>query len=444
MAIRSLRLKNFKCFEDSGEVPLKPLTLVFGRNNTGKSTLLHGLLVLRQSLESSSGARLNLRGPLYDAGTFGDVVHMHQRQRPLEFILTLDTPGDSNSPVELTFEFRSDEPQPPRLSRLEYRRRPGHSLVISRGQGRSGPYQMSIGSESLGNETKANFRAGAGPFLPLIGDEPPKRGRPNGQRERIRAGARSALKTLALDLSSMRAVSAFRQQPHRTYEFGGRALPGVIDSAGQNVVDALIDDSTKRGRKGVLLSSVNSWLKKVGRVRLMKLIPSSKSRRIYEVRVKDTDSGRWANFADVGFGIGQALPVLVEGLRTNPGGIFLAQEPEIHLHPDAQLAMADFLIDLARNKRTVIAETHSENVLLRIQRSIVASVSDRRGSSRINPDEISIVFVDKAGGGASTTKTLSMNEIGNISNWPKRFMEEASQERLEILRGMSKLHEGTP
>jgi AAA15 family ATPase/GTPase len=40
MPFTGLRLKNFKCFADSGDIPLRPLTLLFGRNNSGKSSVL--------------------------------------------------------------------------------------------------------------------------------------------------------------------------------------------------------------------------------------------------------------------------------------------------------------------------------------------------------------------------------------------------------------------
>src|SRR3990172_12130576 len=86
MPLTSIRLKNFKAFEDSGEIALAPLTVIFGRNNTGKSSILHSLLILRQTLDAPADvARLNLRGPVYAAGTYADVVHKHQVKQNLVF-----------------------------------------------------------------------------------------------------------------------------------------------------------------------------------------------------------------------------------------------------------------------------------------------------------------------------------------------------------------------
>jgi predicted ATPase len=160
--------------------------------------------------------------------------------------------------------------------------------------------------------------------------------------------------------------------------------------------------------------------------------------KIYEIRLKDTDSGRWANFADVGFGIGQALPVIVEGLRTPENGTFLVQEPEIHLHPDAQLAMADFLIDLVRANRRVIVETHSENILLRIRHAVIQHTSAGGGARGLSKDDISLVHVSKTIGGASQAARLQLDDLGQIKNWPPGFMDEATEERMTILEEMAK------
>jgi hypothetical protein len=238
-------------------------------------------------------------------------------------------------------------------------------------------------------------------------------------------------------LTRLRAVGAFREAPVRRYDYQGRP-PESVDLSGQHVVHALIEDSMRRGKhRGKLLPALNRWLKNVGRVRLMPLRRITPTARLYELRLKDLDSGRWANFADVGFGIGQAFPVLVEGLRTPADGLFIVQEPEIHLHPDAQLAMADYLVDLSSVGRTVIVETHSEALLLRIRRAVVGN-RDRSGyRRRLQPHNVSIVHVASVGDGTSTVKPLKIDELGQIQGWPAGFMEEATRERLELLGTMA-------
>ncbi len=430
MAITSIRLQQFKCFADSGEIPLAPLTVIFGRNNSGKSSILQSLLLLRQTLDSPEyGPRLDLRGPLYAAGTYADIVHQHRTRENIRMTFQIRH-GAPATWATVDMEFASDEPQPPRLIRLHVENGDASPLEIYRSRGRGGPYAMQIDGQSQGTEREAIFRFPESGFFPLIGPEPPRVGRLSERREKARKAARTALGALEMSLREMRAVGAFRQQPLRRYEYLGRSSLSA-DATGRAVVDALIEDSMRRGaQRGELLQEVNRWLQGVGRVRILKLRRITKFARIYEIRVRDIDSRRWANFADVGFGIGQAFPVLVEGLRTPVGAMFLVQEPEIHLHPDAQLRMADFLVSLARNGRRVVVETHSEHLLLRIRRRMLAKATSRL---RIAPSEASIVYVAKDREGASSVRTLNVDELAQITDWPEGFMEEATEERMEIL-----------
>ncbi|MGD0768736.1 MAG: DUF3696 domain-containing protein [Tepidisphaeraceae bacterium] len=446
MAITKIRVRNFKSFADSGEVPIAPLTVIFGRNNTGKSSILQSLLLLTQTLDSpGEGASLNMRGPLYAAGMYSDIVHKHRASEHVEFRFEVATTPDRTDAIEL--EFASGEPQPPRLVRLEIRtgqrgsgRDSGNgfnTLKIKRARGYGGPFELIIGSKRLGSGRKANFLFSVNHLLPFIDDELPSRGRPDEPPGRIRASARQALKSLEDSLRSIRAVGAFRRQPDRRYEYAGRPPLG-IDASGEHVIDALIEDSTRRHHRGELIGPVNKWLSAIGRVKLQRIRVLSKASKIYEIRLKDTDSGRWANFADVGFGIGQVLPVIVEGLRTPKDGTFLVQEPEIHLHPDAQLAMADFLIDLVAAGRRVIVETHSEPLLLRIRHRVVEQPDGRSRKSKLGPEDVSVIYVSKTEEGASCTQALTLDELGQIKNWPTGFMEEVTQERMDLLGSMTK------
>jgi predicted ATPase len=424
-----MRLKNFKCFQDSGEIVLRPLTIIFGRNNTGKSSILQSLLLLRQTLDSPEyGPRLDLRGPYYPAGAYADIVHQHQSSEKIEMSFSFKSPSNRDDTL-FNLEISADEPNPPRLASFAVSSHGVEKLEIRRSRGRGGPYEMFLASRTQGLEKDANFAFPLKKFFPLIGEEPPRRGRPNEKHQLAREHARGAIQEFEQHLMNMRAVGAFRQQPERRYEYRGRTAD-TIDAMGQRVIDALIEDASRRGRqKNQLFQSVNKWLGQVGRVSLKPLHRISRT-RMYEVRLRDTDSGRWANFADVGFGIGQALPVFVEGLRTPEGGLFLAQEPEIHLHPDAQLGMADFLVDLVGSGRMVIAETHSENLLLRIRRSILPSDN---GRPQIDSEDVSLVYVSKEKSGTSNVRSLKLDQMAQIATWPKGFMEEATEERMAIL-----------
>jgi predicted ATPase len=425
--ITSLRVQNFKCFRDSGSLRIAPLTVIFGRNNAGKSTLLQSLLLLRQTLDSGGfGATLNLRGSLFSAGSYIDLVHNHRAQENITVDIGI-TP-EKSAEANIILEYSSGEPRPPRLVSFAVRVADQPPVEIKRGRGRSGPYELHIASERVGLEKEANFSFPAHGLLPVIGSELPRVGRPNERREAARSAARIAVAHLEESLASLRALGPFRQPPQRRYDFAGY-MRDSVDAEGRNVVEALIDDVTRRGKlRGRLLREVNRWLRTVGGVQLLPFRRLGRSARIYELRLKHIDSGRWANFADVGSGIGQAFPVLVEGLRTPIGGTFLVQEPEIHLHPDAQLNVGDFLVSLAEDGRFVLAETHSENILLRIRRRIA-----QRTKSGLKASDVSVLFVDMDEFANSVVRELKLDDLGQIDNWPKGFMEHATEERMQLL-----------
>jgi predicted ATPase len=235
-------------------------------------------------------------------------------------------------------------------------------------------------------------------------------------------------------LQKFKVMGAFRRAPERRYDYGGY-LHESLDIDGRTVVDALIDDATRRGKsRGSLLAEVNEWLNEVGRVGLMPIHPLAPNSRTYELRLRDLRSGRWANFADLGSGIGQAFPVIVEGLRTPVGGTFLVQEPEIHLHPDAQLAMADFLIALATSGRRVVAETHSEALLLRLRRRVAESHSRSKG---LTSEDLAVLIVEQKDGGPSTVRHVSMDDLGQLQGWPAGFYEDTTKERLALMKSMA-------
>ena len=78
--ITHIRIKNFKSWEDSGEVELAPLTGFFGTNSSGKSSLLQMLLLLKQTAECSNTDEIVFFGnenSLVNLGDFQEVVHMH-------------------------------------------------------------------------------------------------------------------------------------------------------------------------------------------------------------------------------------------------------------------------------------------------------------------------------------------------------------------------------
>jgi len=120
---------------------------------------------------------------------------------------------------------------------------------------------------------------------------------------------------------------------------------------------------------------------------------------------------------DVGFGVSQVLPVITLLLYVPEGSTVILEQPEIHLHPLAQAELADVIINTARNRNLqVIVESHSEHLLLRLQRRVA--------EASLSADDCKLYFCRSADG-ESLLEPLALDEYGNIGNWPEHFMGDA-------------------
>ena len=135
---------------------------------------------------------------------------------------------------------------------------------------------------------------------------------------------------------------------------------------------------------------------------------------------------------NVGFGITYALPILVSGLTVPEGGILIVENPEAHLHAKAQSNMGYFLARMAAADVRVIIETHSEHIVNGIRRMIVEKniVEDNKGMSNEN---MTIYFFQNKNG-EKTIMEITMDEFGNLSDFPEDFFDQVRQDTLAILR----------
>jgi hypothetical protein len=149
------------------------------------------------------------------------------------------------------------------------------------------------------------------------------------------------------------------------------------------------------------------------------------------LRLVDIQSSLELSFRDVGAGISQCVPVITS-LLSSEGRIIGIEQPELHLHPRLQSKMGDLLIEsaLGGNGNTVIAETHSEHLILRILRRLRETTEGRLpdGCTPITPDDIAILYVEKDGS-ESKVRHIEVTRDGNFkAPWPGGFFEDRLEE----------------
>lgn len=457
--LTKLHLKNFKAWKDTGSIRLAPLTVIFGANSAGKSSLGHLLLALKQTALSTDRKRVLHLGDtttLIDLGTFADCLHGHDLTNALDFGLSwnLPKPLEVRDPLQPSKKYQGDRlgldvslvagrSGQPEVQSLKYELANKEGVVLDVGLLRGENGKFSLDSD------RYRFMNAVGRKWPL--EEPEKFYRVSdvSMARFQNAGFLTdfALATETM-LSSLSYLGPLRKHPQRTYQWSGDTPEGV-GQMGENAIAAILAAQNEgrklnRGPKKSLQSFakfVASWLKDLGVIHSFVVKPVAEGRKEYEVLVKTHAKAPEVKITDVGFGVSQVLPVLVQAFYCPPNSTIWMEQPEIHLHPQVQAELADVFISATRSNENgkarnvqLIIESHSEHLLNRLQRRIA--------EGEITPDDVAIYFCNRAGS-ATELKPLEVNLFGDIENWPENFFgDEMADLAARTVAAMNRQQQG--
>ncbi len=221
------------------------------------------------------------------------------------------------------------------------------------------------------------------------------------------------------------ASAPVRSKPHRTYD-PARLSP---DPEGDYVPMYLADLYFRyRETWSDLKKQIEDFGKSAGLFDEISIKSLGKRESApFQVQVRKSGGylkGSGRNLLDVGYGVSQVLPVIIELLRKDAPPVFLLQQPEVHLHPSAQAALGSLFCRVASLRQQLIVETHSDHILDRVRMDV------RDGNGSLKPDDVSILFFERKGLDVQI-HSLRLDESGNILDAPpdyrRFFMEE--QER---------------
>lgn len=440
---RRIELEDFKAFHHLS-IRVAPLTLLVGENNSGKSSVLAALKLLAQTLESEDKRiPLVLNGPYGDFGAFRDVVHGHHRGRPMRVGVTVDGLQSGSSPssrptfaIDLEFKHRMKRRET--ILRSVRMKRNGRPLLAVAAPIEGGSHLLTeIRGWTVPDSARSVTRRESlrmTNYLPRLVeqhlDRPTESATILEVRERVadaRSAARNAYRALGQTLQNVTFLGAMRSPPERTYVHSGVAGRGVRpDGSGWANVLAL-DEGKRRPESEI----VQAWVRNAGIAERIGV--EWISDRHYEITVSHPESGEVSNVADVGQGTSQVLPVLVAASQLRSRETFVVEEPEIHLHPRAQAALADVFVELALNGNQCFVETHSEYLILRVQQAVA--------HGRLSPSDVIIHYVG-AMGEEKVVTPVSLDSNGVLEDvLPNGFFPQRLEEarRLASLRRQSSL-----
>ena len=528
--LHALELENFKAFGKRARIPFAPITLIFGENSAGKSSILQPLYLLKQTLEKRDTGDLLLArtpNPIVDLGSFQEMLFDHDLERTLS--IRVETSVDRRYPsllllsgnkIAIEFSFKRPpldqevlldgigiydgksakhiakfEPLDRTEISREFQRRPSffrdsRGLPVSISELRAvkcvwlteksehwerefewclknkedilnqlkyGLNDLKHSSEELREDNdifseEINSLEDSIKFFSSDFDLETYISRRHGEEMDTVLGIQGffpvgtmsrkknpithlhlplrrqydrilfdvaqlaiiAGRALEQTLEALFPISPFRIPPERLYTFRG-TTPQNVGYQGDLLPDLLF-------RSPKLVKDTNEWLNRLNMDYKLEMETfGTDSGDLFSVRLIDIHRKEPVNVAlpDVGFGISQLLPFIVQSLVSGKQ-IISIEQPEVHVHPRLQADLGNLLAKAIKREKQFIVETHSEHLILRLQRLV--------RKKEIKPEDVSVIYVSRGPEGAKAER-LRLDEAGDfIDDWPGGFFSERLRE----------------
>jgi hypothetical protein len=443
-----IRWKNYRRFADTDWLTIKPLTVLLGANNGGKTSVLSPLLLLAQTTSSrDSDVPLVPFGPLIDLGTYKDFIHLHETERDLFFGFRFHTheskptlkPVGTYPPggLELTFSAGSkpEEILLKKVSVTDIYNRPYFSRSSS-----GSKYSLDgvISFDEMSDEEKKaidsarpeNFLFSPNSVLfELDRAVVDKESKPARFTKNFSHYLRAVGFTHTFSRSvigQLSYIGPLRAKLRRFYRVAAE-LPDTVGAQGEHAAVLF------RRRAKELKPVVDSWVRRFefgSELRYKQLTDE-----LFQLQFKSGTEE--TNVADAGFGASQVLPLIVQAAAAPHDSLTIAEQPEIHLNPRLQCVLADLFAEMATSGHRVLVETHSEHLIVRLRRLIA--------ERQIKNTDVALYFVEKHEG-VSTIRAIPIEANGAIvpDQWPAGFFEEGLREALGLATAQAKPARNAP
>ena len=488
MKIISITLGGFKGINEKAVLPLAPITLFFGANSTGKSTILHGLLYLYEVLvnRNPDPEYSSLIGDKLYFGGFKNLVHGKDEAGVITLGLSLDMSEEGGALDNYLTEaeewmvekYIQDYPEAiadtwgfeieiawstfdkkPYIRKYSVDANGELFCVIERKSGGKISYinylklidswVMPEAIESITQYFGENWQAvpihtydhalpNYDKRLSLVSypwdwseifpDHPLSAA--TFCEASISQACLGPLQTLSKYLKNLFHIGPIRVVPGRCFVTQTTTSAARwYDGSGAWDRIAYGDDM------GMLLNSINAWFKQdfgFNSPYEFKVVTEGEenipSKRVL---IKQRDWGVFHSLNEVGVGISQVVPFMA-GVLKNEDCVLMCEQPELHIHPRWQLVLADMMLSQINMgyEKLFLVETHSEHIMLRLlkRRRETAENALDNNFLKCTVDEVQVIFCEQVDGRTRLLPIATTDEGEFDAPWPNGFFKERRDE----------------
>ena len=390
MKIKSISFENYKAFAEKQTMQLNPITILIGKNSSGKSSIAKLFPLLENSLSGLIDEPLLINNNGVELGAeFRDLVY-GKDSTPIKF--EIEYVGDKKLKVQViqdSLNYKLD------ILEWEYDDFPLKYF-------REGGY-----SDWIGNTYHCEFKG----FVP------------SKMKDLLDGNKLIELNPiLNIDVDY---IGPFRVLPKRQFYLSGKIKFRDTGIKGENAYSML---GVSKRMDSNLHEKVALWYEKNFDGWRLEVKDNNP---YFEVSLNKEKAS--VNIVDVGQGMNQALPLIVRANVTDrPDSLIVLEQPELHLHPAAHGDLAELFAKSAKeNSQTFVIETHSENIILRLRKLIIEN------DFGFTKDDLVIYSVESGEYSGQALKEITVNEEGVLSDWPEGVFNENVKEILEMQKALN-------
>jgi predicted ATPase len=398
MRITRLSFENYKAFKKKQTLEIKPITILIGKNSSGKSAIAKLIKLLEGSFSVANDEPILVRNDDVELGAeFRDLAYNRIINVPIKFEIAFD----HNVVLEVSLLQESGK----------------YEVIIFEWHYKSEDFELTLKYSPTtatyldidGKNYVCEFKG----FIPT----------------KMQVDNEDVISRFKFSSFTVDYIGPFRVLPQRQYYLSGQMGYPYTGTQGQNAYSIL---AVSKLMKTELHQDVGEWYRK--HFDGWALTIEDKNKPFIQVLLSKDNVD--LSLVDVGQGMNQLLPIVVRSFIKRENSITVLEQPELHLHPAAHADIAELLAKSSKtNNQSFLIETHSENILLRLRNLVV------QNDFGFSKDDVVVYWIETADREGTDVVRIDILEDGKLTEWPEGVFNENVGEIMRMKETVAKKRE---